>query len=140
MKNYYEVIAKCGHVGKRNYVPIKFAVKTESGKEAAAIVRQYPRVKHHHKDAILSVKKIDYGRYSEIREANKNDPYLKCHSRHEQELIEGLKFRLETDLHGEKQAIDEKARRNRVVFKMKKLKSVAKSLMKEYNYYYDYSC
>ena len=70
MKNefekYYMVIAKCGHVGKKHYVPIKFAVIAEDGKEAAKMVRQFPRVKHNHKDAILSVNKIDYERYQEI--------------------------------------------------------------------------
>ena len=30
---YYEVIAKCGHVGRKHYVPIKFAVITKDGKE-----------------------------------------------------------------------------------------------------------
>ena len=30
-KNYYEVIAKCGHVGRKNYIPVKFAVVAESG-------------------------------------------------------------------------------------------------------------
>ena len=37
-KNYYEVIAKCGHVGKKHYVPVKFAVIAEDGKEAAKMV------------------------------------------------------------------------------------------------------
>lgn len=39
MKNefekYFMVIAKCGHVGRKNYIPVKFAVVAESGKEAA---------------------------------------------------------------------------------------------------------
>ena len=55
MKNYYEVLAKCGHVGKKHYVPVKFAVIAEDGKEAAKMVRYFPRVKHNHKDAILNV-------------------------------------------------------------------------------------
>ena len=49
----YEVCAKCGHVGRYNYVDKIFAVKASSGKEAAAKVRNFPRVKHDHKDAIL---------------------------------------------------------------------------------------
>ena len=65
--NFYEVIAKCGHVGKKHYIPIKFAVKAETGEEAAKIVRDFSRVKHNHKDAILSVAKIDYERYLEIK-------------------------------------------------------------------------
>ena len=62
MKNefekYYMVIAKCGHVGRKNYIPVKFAVVAESGKEAAKKVRQFPRVKHDHKDAISIVKDV----------------------------------------------------------------------------------
>lgn len=40
-KKYYEVIAKCGHVGKKHYVPVKFAVIAEDGKEAAKMVRDF---------------------------------------------------------------------------------------------------
>ena len=94
-KNYYEVIAKCGHVGKKHYVPVKFAVIAEDGKEAAKMVRDFPRVKHNHKDAILNVSKIDYERFQEIVEMNRNDPYLKCHAWQEQKLIDNLEERLE---------------------------------------------
>ena len=102
MKNFYEVIAKCGHVGRNKYVPIKFAVEAESGKDAAAMVRRFPRVKHHHKDAILSVAKIDYTRYLEINAINGNNPYLKCKSKYEQRLIVGLDQQLEEDDHCKK--------------------------------------
>ena len=58
MKNFYKITAKCGHVGKKNYIPIKFAVCAEDGKEAAKKVRNFARVKDNHKDAILDVKSI----------------------------------------------------------------------------------
>ena len=102
MKNYFEVIAKCGHVGRNKYIPIKFAVEAESGKDAAAMVRRFPRVKHDHKYAILSVAKIDYARYLEINAINYNNPYLKCKSKYEQRLIVGLDEQLEEDDHGKK--------------------------------------
>ena len=121
-KNYYEVIAKCGHVGKKHYVPVKFAVIAEDGKEAAKIVRQFPRVKHDHKDAILNVNKIDYDRFQEIVEMNHNDHYLKCHSRQEQKLIDNLEERLEDDLHNQKAKYDKQARLDRVAYKLKKTK------------------
>ena len=140
MKNFYEVIAKCGHVGRQNYVPIKFAVEAESGKDAAAMVRYFPRVKHDHKDAILSVNKIDNKRYSEIKTINDNDPYLKCHSRREQNKIEGLELRLEEDAHGKKEKHDKYVRRDRVAYKLKKTKTIVKSYNKEWVYNYDYSC
>lgn len=55
---YYKVKAKCGHVRRGKYILMDFYVKAESGKEAAAIVRQKPRVKHDWKDAIESVDEI----------------------------------------------------------------------------------
>ena len=56
---YFNVTAKCGHVGRGYYIPITFAVKAESAAEAASVARDLPRVKHHHKDAILSVKEVN---------------------------------------------------------------------------------
>ena len=53
----FEVEAKCGHVGRKYFTLKVFPVKANSRKEAAAIVRNIPRVKHHHKDAILVSKK-----------------------------------------------------------------------------------
>ena len=38
--------------------PIIFAVVAENGKEASKKVREFPRVKHDHKDAILRCDKI----------------------------------------------------------------------------------
>ena len=80
----YEVCAKCGHVGRGYYVDKVFAVIASNGKEAAAKVRQFPRVKHDYKDAILYVKKIDEERFYEILDLNKMDPFLHCHNIQEQ--------------------------------------------------------
>lgn len=80
----YEVCAKCGHVGRYNYVDKIFAVKASSGKEAAAKVRNFPRVKHDHKDAIRYVKSIDADRYAEIISKNILDPFFLCHNVQEQ--------------------------------------------------------
>lgn len=55
---YYKVKAKCGHVRRGKYILMDFYVKAESGKDAASIVRQKPRVKHDWKDAIESVDEI----------------------------------------------------------------------------------
>lgn len=137
-RNYYEVIAKCGHVGKKHYVPIKFAVIAKDGKEAAKMVRQFPRVKHDHKDAILNVNKIDYERYLEIVEMNNNDPYLKCHSRQEQNLIDNLEDRLEIDLHNQKAKYDKQDRLQRVAYKIKKTKILEKFSWEDSDYVYAY--
>lgn len=137
-KNYYEVIAKCGHVGKKHYVPVKFAVIAKDGKEAAKMVRQFPRVKHDHKDAILNVNKIDYERYLEIVKMNNNDSYLKCHSRHEQKLIDNLEERLEVDLHNQKVKYDKQTRLKRVAYKIKKTKILEKFSWEDSDYVYAY--
>ena len=36
---YYKVLAKCGHVGRNNYIEKDFFIKANSGKEAAYRVR-----------------------------------------------------------------------------------------------------
>ena len=74
----FEVVAKCGHVGRNNYVLKTFAVCAEDGKEAASKTRGFPRVKHHHKDAIRSVHKIDSNSFNEIIISNQSDPYFRC--------------------------------------------------------------
>ena len=118
-KNYYKVICKCGHVGRNDYVPIQYAIKAVDGKEAAKIARQIPRVKHNHKDAILKVEKIDFKQYLEIKELNKNDPYLQCHSRHEQNKICDLADRLVIDEHNKKPTYKKTDRKGRVARKLK---------------------
>lgn len=78
---YFQVTAKCGHVGKLNYVPVNFAVCAESASEAAQRVRDYPRVKKQLKDAIIAVVEIDGNEYRSLLDTNRRDPYLKakCH-------------------------------------------------------------
>ena len=43
-----------------------------------------PRVKHDHRDAILSVREVDIFEYDGLKEVNRCDPYLQCRSRREQ--------------------------------------------------------
>ena len=80
----YKVIAKCGHVGQNYYIDKVFAVMAETGKEAAAIVRNRSRVKHHHKDAIRSVEEITFDAFYELKAEIMLDPYFHCHSIQEQ--------------------------------------------------------
>ena len=84
MKKYYKVLAKCGHVGRNNYTLKEFAVIANSAKESAAFVRNAPRVKHHHKDAIRSVEEISHEEYLELRRSNSKDPFFLSHSRQEE--------------------------------------------------------
>lgn len=94
---YYEVIAKCGHVGKGKCVLITFACAAENGKEAAAKARTYARVKHHHKDAIRNVREILFEEYIKLRAENDADPYLHCKNRQEQNKIPGFEERIIPD-------------------------------------------
>lgn len=84
MKKYYKVLAKCGHVGRNNYTLKEFGVIANSAKESAAFVRNAPRVKHHHKDAIRSVEEISYEEYIALKKSNSTDPFFLSHSRQEE--------------------------------------------------------
>ncbi len=106
MKKYYSVTAKCGHVGKRYYIPIEFAIRAESAKEAARITRDMPRVKHNHKDAIQSVMEISREEYIALRQRNDSDPYLHFKSVQEQRLNETIYNRLVEEDQDEEQIRD----------------------------------
>ncbi len=82
--DYYVVSAKCGHVGKNNYYRGKFYVYAENGSEAASVVRNRPRVKHDHKNAILDIKRITFEEYIKgyIEESHK--PYYMCTNKQQQ--------------------------------------------------------
>ena len=99
-KKYYIVTAKCGHVGRDKYIPISFPVIATSKSEAATIVRNKARVKHDHKNAILSVEEVDKEAYDIQQFCNAHDPYLMVRSKHEQNKIMSLiYFRLQNDSH-----------------------------------------
>ncbi|MDR0312345.1 MAG: hypothetical protein LBI14_01980 [Treponema sp.] len=84
---FYEVTAKCGHVGKGRYYQGLFYVQAENGKTAAAIVRNLPRVKHDRKDAIIAVAKVDFAVFMKGIVAHQLNPYFDCHNKQEQDLI-----------------------------------------------------
>lgn len=100
--NLYLVTVKCGHVGRDHYMPITFPIKAESGRDAARIARMLPRVKHHHKDAVLDCKEATLDEYCIQILINENDPYLKVKNKQEQkELIKDLAERIKEDHHQE---------------------------------------
>ena len=94
---YYEVTAKCGHVGKNNCIFITFACAAENGKEAAAKVRRYKRVKHDHKDAIRNVNEITFEDFMKLKAENDADPYLHCKNPQEQKKIPDFDSRIIPD-------------------------------------------
>ena len=82
----YAVTAKCGHTGFGTgfFMPITFAVNAETAREAAKLARDFPRVKHDHKDAIIGVHTVQMAEYVNILRTNDFDPYLKARSIQEQ--------------------------------------------------------
>ena len=84
MMKYYKVEAKCGHVGKSKYILKWFYIKAEDGCQASKIVREKPRVKHHHKDAIREVIEITYDEYYAGCKLSSLDMYFHSHCRQEQ--------------------------------------------------------
>lgn len=83
---YYKVLAKCGHVGRNNYMLKWLYIKAESGKEAAEFARKTPRVKHDHKDAIRKVVEIDFDEYQKGRKIMKSDMFFQVHNSSDQRL------------------------------------------------------
>ncbi len=80
----YKVKAKCGHVGRSYYILKDFYVKAIDGKEAAYKVRYSPRVKHHKKDAILSVQEITDEEFLKGRKMQMEDKYFNVHNSSDQ--------------------------------------------------------
>ncbi len=81
---FYIVDAVCGHVGNGNYVIRSFCVEANDAKEAASIARNIPRVKHHYKYAIQSVREVSFENYLVQRLKNEFDPYLHVSNSSEQ--------------------------------------------------------
>ncbi len=125
--NYFAVTAMCGHVGKNNYIAITFPIKADNGREAAEIARWMPRVKHHVKETILDVRKINFDEYEYLIKINQNDDYLKVSSRQEQiRLCVNIE---ERTVKGYKNLVDRKLDRDdRVSYKLKKQKIIEKSI------------
>lgn len=88
---YYKVLAKCGHVGRNNYIIKCFYVKANDGEEAAKIVRQKPRVKHRHKDAIRDVIAIELEEYLTGLKIMEADMYFKVQNSSDQRLYNCVK-------------------------------------------------
>ena len=117
---YFAVEAKCGHVRRMNCIIIKFPIIAESRKDAAKIARKMPRVKHNHKDAILSVKQISKDEYLSLKKINSSDCYLRCESKQDQKFYcKNLESRIIKDTY----YVEEECkinRQDRIKYKKKK--------------------
>ncbi len=126
-EKFYAVETKCGHVGRRRCVIITFPIKAKSGKEAANIARRIPRVKHDHKDAILSVKHITEEEFLSLLENTNNDEYLHCKNIQEQrERCADLNGRVIFDSYFNEDKKKED-REQRLIYKKKKYLSLLAS-------------
>ncbi|MCI5820157.1 MAG: hypothetical protein MRZ86_06200 [Acidaminococcus sp.] len=74
---YFRVIAKCGNLGKRAYVPISFAVKAQNAKEAVEVAKNQPYVRKDFASPIISITEIDKESYEYLVAVNQNDPFFK---------------------------------------------------------------
>lgn len=128
--NYYIVTAKCGHVGKGNFIPIDFPVRAESKSEAAKITRGFPRVKHHHKDAILGCREVSVEEYNAAREKNQADTYLSCHSSSEQRRFCDIEDRIVKEIKHEPQF----NRNDKIAYLIKKRRIVEKDCIHQCKY------
>lgn len=106
---YYCVKAKCGHVGRNNYIEKNFYVKAENSKEAAFVVRNKPRVKHHQKDAIIDVIEISLEKYVLGKKIMENDDYFHVHDSSTQRKIHAVN---EEEIINEPEIIKYKKNRN----------------------------
>lgn len=65
---YYEVIARRGHCGAGNYMPIRFAFYAVNISDAVELARKMPGVKHHL--FIISAKEITFDEYVTLRKSS----------------------------------------------------------------------
>lgn len=133
---YFKVTCKCGHVGTKYFIRISFPIMATCGKDASAIARYIPRVKHDHKDAIIGCCEITHDEYVELQEINNNDLYLKCECKQEQEMIESFSSRLE--LEPRFLRVEKKTKRESAKYRLKKQSYVLKEKWWDYEEeYYD---
>ena len=134
---YFEVTAKCGHVGKGYFIPIHFAIFAKDRKHAANLTRRKARVKHDRPDAILEVKEITREEYKELRAQNKDDPYLNCKNIQQQRAIEGLESRIEVDEYHRSRCEKKYEKVKSTEYKLKKSEILDKQKKKELHEFYD---
>ena len=83
---YFLVCCKCGHVGRANFIRLTFPVRAGDAREAAALGRQRPGVKHDHPDAVLEVWEVGEAEFLAAEKKIENDIYWKS-ARHNQGML-----------------------------------------------------
>lgn len=84
---HFEVVAKCGHVGRDYYYEGHFFLQSETASNAAQYVKTFPRVKKDHDDVILWVSEVEKDEYIAGVIAMKINPYFSCESKYQQKAV-----------------------------------------------------
>lgn len=95
---YYLVTAKCGHVGKGNYIEIEFPTYAKSAHDASQLVLTRPKVKKHLKNAITAIYEIDYEEYLKRLDSFKNNEYIKSHYKKEISTLDLIINRIDSPI------------------------------------------
>ncbi len=122
--NYYLVYAKCGHVGKGNYLEVAFPVYAKTAHNAAQIVLKRPKVKKHLKNAITSVEEINYDDYLNELESFKNNDYIKAHSKKDLMICELDVNHLESSFKQYKKSFSSRIERVNYILKKNRIKEL----------------
>lgn len=128
-KKYYLVEAKCGHVGKNYYIIKTFPIQASSGKKAAKLARQLPRVKHHLKSAIVSTKQVSKSTYLKQLQLNESDPYFYAENKQEQKKMCVMLADHIKPMHQESERV--RTKRRTVRYRLRKLELQAKTYYNE---------
>ncbi len=81
---FFEVLTMFGHVGNGRFILLPLYIKAINKKEASVLAINTPRVKHHNKHVINSIKEITEEDYYIGCILNALNPYYECKSKREQ--------------------------------------------------------
>lgn len=129
---YYKVFTKFGHVRRNKYILKWIYLKADNASEAAKKAKFTSRVKHHHKDAIKEVVKIDLKEYQNGLKIMSEDMYFRVHNQKDQKLYNCVK---QEEIYPENEKIKYKKERNGQRLRcLVKEKEMEKEIQGGYNY------
>ncbi len=77
---FFKATVKFGHVGRNYYYKGNLFITAETKKQAAEIAKNSPRVKHDHKDAVLSIEEVNFETYIVESKKNREIKYFSCYN------------------------------------------------------------
>ena len=120
---YYEVVAKCGHVGMKKYIDVSFPVYANNKKDAASFVLTRGKVKKQLKDAITKIREISYDEYLDLIINNPFEEYIRAHSAQEVDF-EKYEIKYIENKYTKKTYAEFLTRKEKVEYKKKKNKII----------------